>query len=440
MLEQTRQAPDGYFEMAIHRGQRRALESTKRFVLVLAGWQSGKTVIGPPWMLNEIRACGPGDYLIASPTYPLMQKKVLPEFLRLFKRVFKLGEFSGHPKNCFTFSPKGCKRLFGYVPLDPVQVFLGHAGDPDSLESATLKAAWLDEAGQKGFRAASWDAIQGRLSLNEGRCLLTTRPYDLGWIKQKLYDLWEQAKKNHPYIDIINFRSIDNPSFPRAEWDRAKKTMPPWKFSMAYEGLFTRPPGLVYDCFDSALHVVPRFPLPSDWPRWVGLDFGPVNTAAVFFAEEMAEPHDGLGGPKLPTGRVYAYREYHAGNRSSAEHVKELLKGERGIPTAVGGAPRIEQGWRDAFKAAGLPVKEPDLDRVEPGIDRVYAAFRLNQILVFDDLTELRNELETYSYELDERGEPTDKLEDPHSFHCADAMRYVVSVLKKNRKRAWIGV
>src|SRR5471030_1237410 len=60
----------------LHRGQERALESRKRFILVSAGWQSGKSEIGPPFLWQEMIRCGPGDYLVASPTYLLMTKKV----------------------------------------------------------------------------------------------------------------------------------------------------------------------------------------------------------------------------------------------------------------------------------------------------------------------------------------------------------------------------
>jgi phage terminase large subunit-like protein len=249
-MEQLTRAPDGWLEMALHRGQERALESTKRFVLVLAGWQSGKTVVGPPWLLGEIKRCGPGDYLVASPTYPLMTKKVLPEFSRLFERQFRLGKYVGGARHCFTFSPSGCRRLFGYVPEDPVQVFFGHASDPNSLESATVKAAWLDEAGQADFRFASWEAILGRLSVSQGRVLLTTRPYNLGWLKQQLWDPWMAAGRNHPDIDVINFRSLDNPAFPREEYERARASMPPWRFRLYYEGLFERPAGMIYDAFE----------------------------------------------------------------------------------------------------------------------------------------------------------------------------------------------
>ena len=43
-------------------------------------------------------------------------------------------------------------------------MYFGHANDPDSLESATAKAAWLDEAAQNKFKLDSWEAILRRLS------------------------------------------------------------------------------------------------------------------------------------------------------------------------------------------------------------------------------------------------------------------------------------
>ncbi|NBW23611.1 MAG: terminase, partial [Caulobacteraceae bacterium] len=57
----------------------------------MAGTQSGKTAFGPIWLLNEITRCGPGDYLVVTPTFQLLAKKALPEFLRLFNRMRGLG-------------------------------------------------------------------------------------------------------------------------------------------------------------------------------------------------------------------------------------------------------------------------------------------------------------------------------------------------------------
>src|ERR1022692_1076552 len=43
---------------------------------------------------------------------------------------------------------------------------------------------------------------------------------------------------------LHDLRSIDNPAFPKDEVNR-RASMPPWRFSMLYDGLFSRPAGLI---------------------------------------------------------------------------------------------------------------------------------------------------------------------------------------------------
>ena len=187
----------GKVRFSLHPGQSKAWASVKRFILVLAGTQSGKTSFGPLWMHREIQARGPGDYIVVTPTYPLLMKKALPEFLRLFDTRLKLGTYQSQLK-IFTFSPEGSARTFGTVDHDtPTQIFFGHAQDPDALESATAKAAWLDECGQDQFRLGSWEAVQRRLALHQGRVLGTTTPYNLGWIKSQIYDRARAGDPNY---------------------------------------------------------------------------------------------------------------------------------------------------------------------------------------------------------------------------------------------------
>lgn len=351
----------------------------------------------------------------------------MPEFLKLFQQLLKLGRYQSQQK-VFVFSPAGRHKLFGEPTSEPTKVYFGHASDPESLESATAKAAWLDEAGQKKFRLGSLEAVERRLAIHRGRCLITTTPYDLGWLKQRFHDPWIAAKKDHPEIEVINFDSTQNPAFPREEYLRAKAILPAWKFALFYRGIFTRPAGLIYDNFDPEKHVVPRFRVPQDWPRFVGLDFGPVNTAAIFFAQELA-PEGGK-----PTGRYFLYREYHpAAKRTQAEHVREILAGEPRIPTAVGGA-HAEDEWRQDFAKAGLPVLEPPIKEVEVGIDMVYAMHAESKLLVFDDCAKYLDQKQSYSREVDEMGEVTDEIEDKSSYHLLDAERYLVSRLARGRR------
>lgn len=387
-------------------------ESDARFVCVLSGTQGGKTTFGPPWFYREIQQRGPGDYLVATPTFPLLHVKALPEFRNFFERMLGLGRYVQSPIRRFEFSRKGLARMFGRGNHAPTTVYFGHASDPDSLEAATYKAAWLDEVGQKKFKLGSWEAIQRRLSIYEGRVLFTTTPYYLGWFKERVAD----RARNDPAYQLIRFESIANPAFPRAEWERMRSILPAWKFDLFYRAIWTRPAGLIYDSFTDA-DKIKRFSIPADWPRFVGVDFGGVNQAALFYAR------------KPGTDLYFVYRTYKAGGKSVDEHVRDICNGEPTGLVAVGGAPSEDQ-WRLEFRRAGLRVVRPPISSVEVGIDRVYAAHGKHQIIVFDDLDEYLDEKAAYSRVLDESGEPTEEIEDKSQFHFMDCERYLWSILE----------
>jgi hypothetical protein len=406
----------------LHEGQLEAWESRARVTAVLAGTQGGKTSFGPPWLYREIQEKGPGDYFVVTPTFPLLQLKALPEFLRFFGELLDLGTYTASPVKVFRFSEEGARRTFGADAASgtTTNVYFGHAQDPDSLESATAKAAWMDEAGQKKFKLESWRAVWRRLSLAMGRILITTTVYNLGWLKTEVYDKWKAGDEDYR---VVSFDSIANPLFPPAEYERARRDLPRWKFDMMYRGRFTRPAGLIHECFASSKHKVPRFRIPDEWPRYLGLDFGGVNTAGLFYAEELSPD------TARPTGRLFLYREYKAGGRTAKQHAEHLLKGEPMVPTCVGGS-RSEGQWRNEFRSGGLPVMEPPISDVEVGIDRVYGAHARGEIFAFEDLAGYLEEKLTYSRPLDENGEPTEGIEDKETFHFMDAERYIVSHLR----------
>lgn len=410
-----------------HPGQAQALNSSARFILVLAGIQSGKTVLGPWWLLREMLRCGPGDYLVAGPTFPLLSLKCLPEYKALFQSRLRLGQMREGNSPRFFMSTAGARTLWGKDVDTTVEtrIIFGHGQDPDSLESATAKAAHLDEAGQRRFKRASWDAIQGRLSLARGRVLITTTPYTMGWLKREVYD---RAKAGDPDYELVHFTSLMNPAFPIAEFEAQRERLPAWRFRMRYEGTFERPAGLIYDCFDDETQVIARFEIPASWPRYLGLDFGPVNTAGVFIAHDTARD------------RFIIYQAYKAGGRSSEEHVKALHQMERLPIKQARGGSHTEQGWRDAYRQAGLKVAEPRIRGVEEGIDHVYALIKAGRLVVFDDLYGLLEEIFTYSRALDDNDETTDEIADKSRFHLLDALRYGASGLGRATSSGQHGV
>ena len=129
------------------------------------------------------------------------------------------------------------ERIY-YLPTGG-KVFFGSADNPFSLEGVHVRAAWLDEAGQ--MRREAWDVVLRRVGFHKGRIILTTTPYNLGWLKTEIYDRWKAGDRNY---DVVQFASIMNPAYPEEEFERARDTLPDWKFRMFYLGQFARPAGV----------------------------------------------------------------------------------------------------------------------------------------------------------------------------------------------------
>lgn len=406
--------PGGRLDITPHPGQWRVWKSQARFVAMIAGSQSGKTSFGPLWLWREIREQGPGDYLAVTSSFPLLKLKMLPEFLRLFDQTLHLGTW------------RSGDRVFEYHDKK-TRVIFGTASHPESLESATARGGWLDECGQDDFRLGSWEAINRRVTLHQGRLLLTTTPYNLGWLKQQVYDRWAAGDRDY---DVIQFESIENPLFPRDEFERLRRTLPTWKFDLFMRGLLARPAGLIYGDFVDAYreeggHKVHPFDLPPEWPRYGGLDFGGVNSARLVAA------HD-------PAANVYyLYAENLEGGKTTAEHAAAaaaLVAGTNLIGWWGGSGSEDQQRWD--WAAAGVMVYEPYLSTaagtnldgiVEAGLDRVIALFKARRLYIFDSCAGLLDELGTYRRELDPLvQEPTKKIKDKANYHRLDALRYLV--------------
>lgn len=396
----------GKLAVNMHEGQARAWLSTRRFVVVSSGLQGGKTVFGVDWLHREIQRKGPGDYLAVTATFPLLDLKMLPEFLEVFQTLLKLGKYRDSDKT-FEFSRQKTRVIFG------------SATNPESIESATAKAAWLDEAGQKQFKRETHTAIIGRLSLAQGRVLYTTTLYTYGWFKQELID---KALAGDPDIELVQFDSTVNPAFPQAEYERMREKLPSWLFAMRYRGRYgDKPAGMVYSSFDSAKDVVKRFAIPSEYGIHVGHDFGLNNAAALFYAQDRH------------TGEFFLFDRYLPdGGKSVAERVarfKEITAGMNVI-NRIGGSHQEEE-IRQAYGAHGWPISEPTELKVAPRIQKVFGMHSQHKVKVFSDQQEYLDEKLAFSYELDDNYQPNyDKIEDEARYHLMSAEQYILSYFR----------
>ena len=188
-----------------------------------------------------------------------------------------------------------------------------------------------------------------------------------------------------------------------------------------YRGIFTRPAGQIYDNFSESIHTCPRFDVPLNWERFIGLDFGSVNTASVFLAR------------KPGTRIYYLYRSYKAGSRTAAQHTSEMTKGDVSAEAfvCVGGS-KSEEAWRQEYTATSLRVAKPDIWDLEVGINRLYRLLSEQRLVIFNDLQAVIDDIASYSRKVNERGEVLEEIDDKSIYHYCDALRYIATLLAGN--------
>jgi hypothetical protein len=199
--------------------------------------------------------------------------------------------------------------------------------------------------------------------------------------------------------------------------------MPEHVVNMQYRGIYDKPPGMIYDAFDSELCVIPPFAIPDDWPSYGGMDYGGVNTVCLNLRQN-------------PDNDVwYLTREYHEGGRTAKQHAADLLSW--GARLWYGGAASEGQ-WRDEFRAAAIPVQEPKVSAVWVGINRVYGVMKKNRLFIFDTCEKTLGQIGGYSRKMNKAtGEPIpDEIANKREYHYLDALRYVLSSLENEARPA----
>lgn len=409
--------PEGQATVNLHPGQEEVWNSEARFNFILAGTGGGKTSFLPWWLNREIdRTANPegeNDYLAVTASFDLFKLKFLPEMLKVFERILHKGRYWASDRLIELCDPTGnfwatqaSSRMYGRIILRSAQAEGG-------LESATVKAAALDECGQDEFRLEDWEAVQRRTALHQGRVLGATTLYNRGWLKSQVYDRWRGGDKDY---FVKQFPSYLNPSFPKEEYERVARSMPRWRLNMFYRGEFDVPEGLIYGPFDSMQDTCEPFGIPPDWLIFAGLDFGGVHMAGIRLAER---PED---------KQLFLVNEYLEGGKTTRQHAETLRLWKAG--RVWGGAPSEDQ-WRREFGAAGMPVIRPPIKEVDVGIDIVYSVLAAHGMTVFNTCTRWLDEVGTYSRQLDKDGQPTEKIAEKETYHLLDCTRYVMSAIRR---------
>lgn len=374
-----------------HEHQWKVLEARQSFVAAIAGVQSGKTMVGAAWLAKRISDFPTKDHLIAAPTYKLLQQSTLKKFFQefpFFRQFYSIA-------NSVIDLPEGGK------------VYIRSTEDPYGLEGMTIKSAWLDEGGQ--MKADTWTVIQARVAIERGQVLITTTPYNMGWLYGDFYKHWQAGDPN---FLVVNWNSQQNPYFPKEEFDRIRKTMDATTFDMRYMGTFRKRHGLVYPDFNETM-IADMDKKPAFTAVIGGIDWGFTNPSAVVVLGVDSDNH------------YWLMDEWYERGKTTDEIVHKALQLQAQYRVNVWYADPAEPDRIEQAKRNGLYVREANKD-VKLGIDVVRQVIREKRLKVKRGLIHFIDEIENYHYPED--GQPGFQKDLPmkEDDHLMDAFRYAV--------------
>lgn len=185
---------------------------------------------------------------------------------------------------------------------------------------------------------------------------------------------------------------------------------------------------LVYGNFNEMVCKIPRFEIPPNWSVYSGHDFGQANPAGLFFAQ-VRLPLPSCAPPYMRLNDLVCFKEYLPHGMGAPQHVlafKEIVKGHT-VARSVGGNVTSEEQTRQLYGLHGWPISAPTITHVNAQIERVIGLMELNKVYVFNDCTNLIEELMNCMWELDNENRTTNKVKDEARFHLLACARYILS-------------
>lgn len=313
------------------------------------------------------------------------------------------------------------------------RIWVGGMDHPDKVLSSERDFIYVNQVEELDL--SDWETLRTRAT---GRAGHTPIPQVIGDCNPSTPTHWIKAMG----IPMLESRHEDNPTLFNQETgeitEQGKLTLSildqltgPRKARLRY-GQWAGAEGMVYeDSWDSKRNVVDRFDIPTDWRRYIAIDFGFTNP---FVAQWWAEDAD---------GRLYLYREIYRTQTLVEDHAREIKKQTTEQIEAVI-CDHDAEGRETFTKHAGMETLAAKKDVLE-GIQLVASRFRpaadgkarlfiLRDSLVERDQaladkhkpTHTAEEIEGYVWKVSSTpGRKEEPLKE--NDHGADAMRYMVA-------------
>lgn len=362
-----------------------------QFGAAVAGVQSGKTFLGSYWTGKKIQEFPDKNGLIVAPTYKILQQATLPKFFQAFpnlRRYFK--------------EQKGQIEL----PTGGV-VYVRSADNPLGIEGITAHFIWLDEGGMTS--QLTWTVLRSRVSMTGGQILITTTPYNMGWLYKEFYKRWKEGDKN---FSFYSWRSVDNPAYSKEFYEAEAKRLTSQEFARRYMGEFQKMSGLIWDLPQEQI-VDKLEPNIKTEARIMGVDWGYRNPAAIVVLY-------------LRDNCWYVVDEWKQSEKTTEEIIQVINNKvlEHRI-TKVYPDP-AEPDRIEECRRKNVPVYEANKD-ITGGISFIQTLIREKRFFVCSNCIETIDELSMYHW-IENRDDMKEPKEEPEKIndHLADSLRYAI--------------
>ncbi|GAA4393531.1 PBSX family phage terminase large subunit [Hymenobacter koreensis] len=331
-------------------------------------------------------------------------------------------------------------------------IVVGGMDKASRFMSTEFDLIYIPEATE--FTEAEWESLASRIN-RPGQ--VSAIPYNqiladcnpdapTHWLNQRCI-----SGKTHRHVS----RHEDNPGLfnhATGEWTQAGRAymetlerLSGVRYARLRQGIWAAADGLIYETFDTAVHVIDAFPIPPQWRRIRSIDFGYTNP---FVCQWWAISPDDIW---------YLYREIYHTQRLVEDHAKDILRlsqGERFEATyadhdAEDRATLERYGIRTiaANKAvsSGIQQVQSMLNVQANGKARLYV---MRGALQTRDraLTEAKKpacteeEFPGYTWEQQKDGRPNKEVPVKLDDHGMDTMRYAVyTPVASPRRRGLLG-
>lgn len=352
-------------------------------------------------------------------------RELIDKSRELYPQAFKGAKFKEVEKTWYF--PSGAKIAFGYLEKDSdVYQFQGQAYSWIGYDELTHLSTEFP-----------WQYLASRLRTTDPNLptymRATTNPGGPGhsWVKKRYID---PAPANESFIgaDGIQRKFIpatlhDNPAIASdGQYEAMLKSLPEVHRKRLLEGDWDVNEGAAFAEFNSNIHVIDPFDIPSSWQRVKGVDYGYAAESACVWA--AIDPNDGT---------LIVYRELYEKGLTGEDLAKKMTEFEEGEKRSIPGVLDTAAWNRTGYAGPTIgeilcsrpynhQLRAADKNRIS-GKVQIHERLKIAEsgrpkMQFFSTCINLIREITSIQYDKNKPEDVDTKMSD----HAYDALRYLV--------------